>query len=65
MRERLIELIKRELNNLNSARIQTTTWIRFARDEGPLGSGIASRVDLAFNSLMTSVYQRERFRSDG
>ena len=57
MREGLIELIKRELNNLNSARIQTTTWIRFTRDEGPLRSGIASQVDLAFNSLMTSVYR--------
>ena len=33
IREGLIELIKRELNDLNSARIQTTTWIRFARDE--------------------------------
>ena len=33
IREGLIELIKQELNDLNSARIQTTTWIRFARDE--------------------------------
>ena len=45
----LIELIKRELNDLNSARIQTTTWIRFARDE--------DRVELAFNSRMTNVHQ--------
>ena len=33
----------------NSAKIQTTTWIRFARDE--------DRVELAFNSKMTSVYR--------
>ena len=49
MRKRLIELIKREPNTLTSARIQMTTWIRFARDE--------DRVDLAFNSLMTSIYR--------
>ena len=29
----LIELVKRELKTRTSARIQTTTWIRFARDE--------------------------------
>ena len=49
IRKGLIELIKRELNTRTSARIQTTTWIRFAKDE--------DRVDLAFNSLMTSVYK--------
>ena len=49
MRKGLIELIKRELKTRTSARIQTTAWIRFVRDE--------DRVDLAFNSLMTSVYR--------
>ena len=49
IRKGLIELIKRELKTRTSARIQTTTWIRFARDE--------DRVDLAFNSLMSSVYR--------
>ena len=47
----LIDLIKRELNDLNSARMQMNTWIRFVRDESQ------ERVELAFNSLMTSVYQ--------
>ena len=49
----LIELIKQELKTRTSARIQTTAWIRFIRDdeEGQ------ERVELAFNSLMTSVYQ--------
>ena len=47
----LIDLIKRELNDLNSARVQTTTWIMFVRDEPQ------ERVELAFNSLMRSVYQ--------
>ena len=51
IRKGLIDLIKRELNDLNSAKIQTTTWIRFVRDEPQ------ERVELAFNSLMTSVYQ--------
>ena len=51
--KRLIELIKRELKTRRSARIQTTTWIRFVREdkEGQ------ERVELAFNSLMTSVYR--------
>ena len=44
----LINLIRRELNSLNSARVQTTTWIRFIREdkEGQ------ERVELAFNSLI-------------
>ena len=53
IRKRLIEYIKRELKTRTSARIQMTAWIRFIRDdeEGQ------ERVELAFNSLMTSVYQ--------
>ena len=48
IRKGLIELIKRELNTRTSARIQTTAWIRFVRDdeEGQ------ERVELAFTSLM-------------
>ena len=49
IRKGLIELIELELNDLNSVRIQTTTWIRFARDE--------DRVELAFNSRMTNVHR--------
>ena len=49
IRECLIELIKRELTVLNSARVQMTTWIRFARDE--------DRAELAFNSRVTDVHQ--------
>ena len=53
IRKELIELIKQELKTRTSARIQTTAWIRFIRDdkEGQ------ERVELAFNSLMTSVYR--------
>ena len=53
IRKELIGLIKRELKTRTSARIQMTTWIRFIRDdeEGH------ERVELAFNSLMTSVYR--------
>ena len=51
--KRLIELIERELKTRTSARIQTTAWIRFVRDDDE-GQ---ERVELAFNSLMTSVYQ--------
>ena len=63
IRKELIGLIKQELKTRTSARIQTTAWIRFVRD-GPLRDpGEAhdeegqERVELAFNSLMTSVYQ--------
>ena len=61
--KRLIELIERELKTRTSARIQTTAWIRFVRDGPPRGPGEAhdeegqERVELAFNSLMTSVYR--------
>ena len=53
IRDELIELIERELKTRTSARIQTTAWIRFLRDdeEGQ------EKVELAFNSLMTSVYR--------
>ena len=53
IRKELIGLIKQELKTRTSARIQTTAWIRFIRDdeEGQ------ERVKLAFNSLMMSVYQ--------
>ena len=52
IRKELIKLIKRELKTQSLARIQTTAWIRFFRDdeEGQ------ERVELAFNSLMMSVY---------
>ena len=56
-------MIKRELKARTSARIQTTAWIRFVRDGPPRGPGEAhdeegqERVELAFNSLMTSVYR--------
>ena len=51
--KRPIELIERELNTRTSARIQTIAWIMFIRDdeEGQ------ERVELAFNSLRTSVYR--------
>ena len=53
IRKELIELIKLELKTQTSAKIQMTAWIRFIHDdeEGQ------ERVELAFNSLMTSVYR--------
>ena len=53
IRKGLIGLIKQELETRTLARIQMTAWIRFVREdeEGQ------ERVELAFNSLMTSVYQ--------
>ena len=61
--KRLIELIEQKLKTRTSARIQTTAWIRFVKDGPPKGPGEAhdeegqERVELAFNSLMTSVYR--------
>ena len=49
VREGLIELISRELNNRNSAKIQTSVWIRFTKDDDV--------VNLAFNGLMVNVYR--------
>ena len=63
IKKRLIELIERELKTRTSPRIQMTAWIRFIRDGPPRGPGEAhdkegqERVELAFNSLMTSVYR--------
>ena len=54
IRKELIELIERELETQTSARIQTTAWIRFVRDDDKEGQ---ERVELAFNSFMTSVYR--------
>ena len=53
IRKELSRLIKQELKTRTSAKIQTTTWIRFVRDdeEGQ------ERVELASNSLMTSAYR--------
>ena len=53
IRKELIKLIKQELKTRTSARIQTTAWIRFIRDD----EEDQERVELAFNSLMTSVYR--------
>ena len=53
IRRELISLITRELTTLNSARVQTTTWIRFVKDD--------DRVELAFNSRMTSVHRGSDF----
>ena len=49
----LIGLIKRELKTQTSARIQMTARIRVIRDD----EEDQERVELAFNSLMTSVYR--------
>ena len=51
----LISLINRELTNLNSARVQTTTWIRFIQEFEDLVE--IDRVELAFNSRMTEVHR--------
>ena len=52
-RQPLIELIDQELKTHNSAKIQMTTWIRFAKDD--------DGIDLAFNSKMTRVYRGSDF----
>ena len=45
IRKRLIQLISRELKELRSVRVQTTTWLRFRQD--------LQFAELAFNSRMT------------
>ena len=51
----LISLINRELTDLNSAGVQTTTWIRFIQEFEDLVE--IDRVELPFNSRMTEVHQ--------
>ena len=47
-------MIKREKKpELNSAKVQMTSWIRFVRDDEER----QERLDLAFNSLMTRIYR--------
>ena len=55
IREELISLIDRELTDLNSARVQTTTWIRFIQEFEDLVE--IDRVNKAFNSRMMEVHQ--------
>ena len=54
IRQNLVDLISRGLTDLNSARVQATTWIRFMID---YAEGIIDMVRLAFNSLMTDTFQ--------
>ena len=55
IRRDLIELIRRELTDLDSARVQTTTWMRFIQEFDDVVE--IHRVELAFNSRMTEVHQ--------
>ena len=49
IREQLIQLIPRELRELRSPRVQTTTWLRFRQD--------FQLIKLAFNSRMTDFHK--------
>ena len=62
IKEGLIGLIKREIKDLQSVRIQTTTWIRFRK--GPMGptSGNDEEVELAFNSKMMDFFKGSYFK---
>ena len=51
IRQNLTDLISRELTDLNSARVQTTTWIRFRIQ---YEEGIIDRVSLPFNRWIYS-----------
>ena len=52
--QNLSNLISRELTDLNSARVQTTAWIRFGIE---YEEGIVDKIRLAFNSRMTDILQ--------
>ena len=49
IRKQLIHLVSRELKERRSARVQTTTWIRFRQD--------FQFVELAFNGRMTEFHK--------
>ena len=54
IRQNLIDLISRELTDLNSARVQMTIWIRYRLE---YKDRIIDRVRLPFNSRMTDIFQ--------
>ena len=59
IRQNPIDLMNREIQDLGSARVQTTTWIRFmmeVQDENRNVIGV-DRVEKAFNSRMTDIFQ--------
>ena len=59
IRQNLIDLMNREVKDLGSARVQTTAWIKFrveVEDENGNIIGV-NRVDKAFNSRMTEIFQ--------
>ena len=49
IKNELIELINKELKDLTSARVQTTTWIKFIQED--------ELVELAFNSRITDFFK--------
>ena len=55
IRSELIGLIARELTTLNSARVQTTTWIRFVKEDAADQEN--AQVELAFNSKTTRAHR--------
>ena len=55
IRGELFSLINQELTNLNSARVQMTTWIRLIQEFGHVVE--IDRVEMAFNSRMMEVHQ--------
>ena len=54
IRGELVNLINRELTDLNSARVQTTTWIRFIQEFEAMDNNV---IELALNSRMTDVHR--------
>ena len=58
IRQNLIDVISAELADLGSARVQTTTWIRFTQSlEDDFGNIIGvDTVEKAFNSRMTEIF---------
>ena len=54
IRQNLINLVSRELTELNLASVQTTTWIGFRIE---YEKGIIDSVRLPFNSQMTDIFQ--------
>ena len=61
IRQNLIDLMNRELTDLDSARVQTTAWIRFRvevhlQDENGNVKDI-DRVKLPFNSRINEIFQ--------
>ena len=53
MRKELIDLIRKELQDIRSARVQMTTWIRFSKDNELIDLTLTAPHGLGSQTMLT------------